>query len=117
MNKLNNLLKILISLSLITACKSPWSMKTTSESSDSTEPETKEIKISCGESTIDAYLDDGWIVKKEYSEEKVCSWKTEKANKKCDIDKDKGCLITKPDVIGETTIYLLERTNSQIEQK
>ena len=47
----------------------------------------------------------------EYSEEKVCTWKTERANNKCDIDRDKGCRITKPDIIGETTIYLLEKVN------
>ena len=29
-----------------------------------------EIKFSCGENGISAYLDDGWIILKEYSQEK-----------------------------------------------
>ena len=46
---------------------------------------------------------------KEYSEEKVCSWKTIAASKDCDIEKDKGCKIVQPDKMGEERIYLLEK--------
>ena len=71
---------------------------------------TIEIIISCGEdSNLEKYIKDGWKIKKEYSEEKVCSWKTIAASKDCDIEKDKGCKIVQPDKIGEEKIYLLEK--------
>ena len=69
-----------------------------------------EITVSCGEdSNLEQYINDGWNIKKEYSEEKVCSWKTIPASKDCDIEKDKGCKIVQPDKIGEERIYLLEK--------
>ena len=68
-----------------------------------------EIKFSCGEDGITEYLDDGWIILKEDSQEKICTWKSVPATKNCDLEKDKGCKITKPDKIGEEKIYLLEK--------
>ena len=68
-----------------------------------------EIKFSCGEGSISEYLDDGWIILKEDSLEKICTWKSVPATKDCDMEKDKGCKITKPDKIGEEKIYLLEK--------
>ena len=68
-----------------------------------------EIKFSCGEGGIAEYLDDGWIILKEDSQEKICTWKSVPATKDCDMEKDKGCKITKPDKIGEEKIYLLEK--------
>ena len=68
-----------------------------------------EIKFSCGEDGISEYLDDGWIILKEDSQEKICTWKSVPATKDCDMEKDKGCKITKPDKIGEEKIYLLEK--------
>ena len=68
-----------------------------------------EIKFSCGENGISEYLDDGWIILKEESQEKICTWKSVPATKDCDMEKDKGCRITKPDKIGEEKIYLLEK--------
>ena len=68
-----------------------------------------EIKFSCGEDGISEYLDDGWSILKENSEEKICTWKSVPASKDCDMEKDKGCKITKPDEIGEEKIYLLEK--------
>ena len=68
-----------------------------------------EIRLSCGESGISDYIDDGWIVIDEYVEEKICTWKSFPVNKDCDMEKDKGCKITKPDKIGEERIYLLEK--------
>ena len=71
---------------------------------------TIEVIISCGEdSNLEKYIKDGWKIKKEYSEEKVCSWKTIAASKDCNIEKDKGCKIVQPDKIGEEKIYLLEK--------
>jgi hypothetical protein len=78
---------------------------------DNTNSEKKrmEIKFSCGEGGISKYLDDGWIILKEDSQEKICTWKSVPATKDCDMEKDKGCKITKPDKIGEEKIYLLEK--------
>ena len=68
-----------------------------------------EISISCGKGSIDEFIREGWVVKKKYSEEKICSWKSVPANNKCDIDLDKGCKIKKPDKIGVEIFYLLEK--------
>ena len=68
-----------------------------------------EIKFSCGEGGISKYLDDGWNIIKEDSQEKICTWKSVPATKDCDMEKDKGCKITKPDKIGKEKIYLLEK--------
>ena len=69
-----------------------------------------EIIVSCEEdSNLEKYINDGWKIKNEYSEEKVCTWKTIAASKDCDLEKDKGCKIVKPDKIGEERIYLLEK--------
>ena len=73
------------------------------------EKKVMEIKFSCGRDGISKYLDDGWIILKEYSVEKICTWKSVPATKDCDMEKDKGCKITKPDKIGEEKIYLLEK--------
>ena len=67
------------------------------------------IKFSCGEDGISEYLEDGWIILKEDSQEKICTWQSIPASKDCDMEKDKGCKITKPDKIGEEKIYLLEK--------
>ena len=68
-----------------------------------------EIKFSCGEDGISEYLDDGWNILKEDSQEKICTWKSVPATKNCNMEKDKGCKITKPDKIGEEKIYLIEK--------
>ena len=68
-----------------------------------------ELRYSCGEDGISEFLDDGWIVVEEYSEEKICTWKSFPATKDCDMEKDKGCKITTPDKIGEEKVYFLEK--------
>ena len=68
-----------------------------------------EIKFSCGEDGISEQLDDGWTILKEDSQEKICTWKSVPATKDCNMEKDKGCKITKPNKIGEEKIYLLEK--------
>ena len=73
------------------------------------EKERMEIKFSCGDDGISEYLDDGWIILKEDSQEKICTWKSFPATKDCDMEKDKGCKLTKPDKIGEEKTYLLEK--------
>ena len=74
-----------------------------------TEKKRMEIKFSCGEEGITEYLDDGWNILKEDSQEKICTWKSVPATKNCNMEKDKGCKITKPDKIGKEKIYLLEK--------
>ena len=69
-----------------------------------------EITVSCGEDNdLEKYLSEGWKIAKEYSEEKICSWKSVAASKDCDIEKDKGCKVIKPDKIGEERVYLLQK--------
>ncbi|MDC3182836.1 alpha-2-macroglobulin [Prochlorococcus sp. AH-716-B23] len=68
-----------------------------------------EVRYSCGEEGIADFLNDGWIISKEYTEEKICTWKSFPATKDCDMEKDKGCKITTPDKIGEEKVYLLEK--------
>ena len=88
---------------LISGCKKPQNNINEKENSI-------EVIVSCGEdSNLEQYINDGWNIKKEYSEEKICSWKTIAATKDCDLEKDKGCKIIKPDKIGEERIYLLEK--------
>jgi len=79
------------------------------EENISQETKRMEIKFSCGEDGISKYLDDGWNIVKEDSQEKICTWKSVPATKDCNMEKDKGCKITKPDKIGEEKIYLLEK--------
>ena len=88
---------------LISGCKTPD--ETINDNQNSIE-----IITSCGDnSELEQYINDGWKIKKEYSEEKVCSWKTIAASKDCDLEKDKGCKLVQPDEIGEERIYLLEK--------
>ena len=69
-----------------------------------------EITVSCGEkNNLEQYINEGWKITKEYSEEKICSWKSVAASKGCDMEKDKGCKIVKPDKVGEEKVYLLEK--------
>ena len=113
-------IKPLIQIFLITVFLSSCSSLTNKESpinnleenfAEDTNSDKKrmEIKFSCGEEGISEYLEDGWIILKEDSQEKICTWKSVPATKDCDMEKDKGCKITRPDNIGEEKIYLLEK--------
>ena len=94
---------IFIIFFLISGCKLPENKVNENENSI-------EIIVSCGEdSNLESYIKEGWTIKQEYSEEKVCSWKTVAASKDCNLEKDKGCKIVKPDKIGEEKFYLLEK--------
>ena len=102
MKKYKQLTYIFIILFLIGGCKT--------EEKKVDDKNSIEITISCGEdSNLEEYINDGWRIKNEYSEEKVCSWKTIAASKDCNLEKDKGCKIVQPDKIGEERIYLLEK--------
>ena len=102
----------MIVLLLLSSCKAlKIEDKSIDESKENLNSEKKQIEIrfSCGEEGISKYIDEGWIIVKEYSEEKICTWKSFPATKDCDMEKDKGCKITKPDKIGKERIYLLEK--------
>ena len=101
---------------LLSACKTPINKQSPVNNLDeksndilNTEKKRMEIKFSCGNDGISEYLDNGWIILKEESKEKICTWKSFPATKDCNMEKDKGCKITEPDKIGEEKIYLLEK--------
>ena len=116
MKKIKHFSKILLVLIFLTSCRtsikedSPL-INTEDDTIENNKSEVNkmEIKFSCGEDGISEYLDNGWIIVKEDSQEIICTWKSVPATKDCDMEKDKGCKITKPDKIGEEKIYLLEK--------
>ena len=111
--KITQLLFVIV---FLTSCKTSIEnkdLKLNSEEPKSeqinSEKSKMELKYSCGEDEISEFLSDGWIIVEEYSEEKICSWKSIPATKDCDMEKDKGCKIKIPDKIGVEKIYLLEK--------
>ena len=116
MKRLKYFSQILLITIFLSSCKSSINKKTplikpieNINEVNNSEKKRMEIKFSCGEDGISEYLDDGWTILKEDSQEKICTWKSVPASKDCDMEKDKGCKITKPDKIGEEKIYLLEK--------
>ena len=115
MKRLKKLSQILLFLIFLTSCKSsinkdlPIKIEENTKQNTNLEKKRMEIKFSCGDDGISEYLDDGWIILKEDAREKICTWKSFPASKDCDMEKEKGCKITKPDKIGEEKIYLLEK--------
>ena len=108
--------QILLVIVFLSSCRTNldknYPIKTFDEKIDenaNSEKKKIEIKFSCGDDGIKEYLDDGWIIIKEDSQEKICTWKSVPATNDCDLEEDKGCKITKPDKIGEEKIYLLEK--------
>ena len=103
MTKLKKFLYLFTMMLCISGCKA-------FEKNNTETKNNIEIIVSCEEdSDLEKYINEGWKIVKEYSEEKVCSWKSIAASKDCNIEKDKGCKIIKPDKIGEEKIYLLEK--------
>ncbi len=116
MKNIIRLFPIFAGLLIITSCKTLIKKDTLIDESkenikkhSSSDKNQLEIRFSCGEDGISKYTNDGWVVVKEYSEEKICTWKSVPATKDCNLEKDKGCKITMPDKIGQEKIYLLER--------
>ena len=116
MRRISQFSEILLIILFLSSCKSSINkeypinnLEENKNENSIAEKRRMEIKFSCGESGISEYLDDGWIILKEESQEKICTWKSVPATKDCDMEKDKGCKITKPDKIGEEKIYLLEK--------
>ena len=117
MKRIKNFLQILLIAISLSSCKTASINKTfptnnleeNINKNTNSEKKRMEIKFSCGEEGISEYLDDGWIILKEDTQEKICTWKSFPATKDCDMEKDKGCKLTKPDKVGEEKIYLLEK--------
>ena len=116
MERIKKFSQILLIVIFLSSCKTSsneeYPIKSSEENiKENTNSDKKrmEIKFSCGDDNISEYLDDGWILLREDSKEKICTWKSVPATKDCDMEKDKGCKITKPDIIGEEKTYLLEK--------
>ena len=116
MKRLNKISQIFLVVIFLTSCRNSinkdFPINNTEiniNENNNLKKEKIEVKFSCGEDKISEYLDDGWIILKEDSQEKICTWKSVPSTKDCDIEKDKGCKLTKPDKIGEEKIYLLEK--------
>ena len=108
--------RLVLLLILLTSCKTTVNKEELIKDSEepkiqllNTEKKKMEVRYSCGDGGISEFLNDGWIIVDEYSEEKICTWKSYSATKDCDMEKDKGCKITIPDKIGEEKVYLLEK--------
>ena len=116
MNNSLKLTKLLLLLIFLTSCKASENKEEVIRNSEVQRSEKikavkskMEVRYSCGEDGISEFLNDGWIISEEYTEEKICTWKSFPATKDCDMEKDKGCKITTPDKIGEEKVYLLEK--------
>ena len=116
MNIIKQFSKVILIVILLSSCKTSINKEDPIKNLEknindisSSEKKRMEIKFSCGEDGISEYLEDGWKILKEDSQEKICTWKSVPATKDCNMEKDKGCKITKPDKIGEEKIYLLEK--------
>ena len=116
MNLIKQFLKIILIATFLSSCGTSINKENQRKNLEknineisSSEKKRIEIKFSCGEDGISEYLDDGWNILKEDTQEKICTWKSVPATKDCNMEKDKGCKITKPDKIGKEKIYLLEK--------
>ena len=116
MNLIKQFLQIILIAVFLSSCRTSIDKENQRKNSEnnineisSSEKKRMEIKFSCEEDGISEYLDDGWNILKEDSQEKICTWKSVPATKDCNMEKDKGCKITKPDKIGREKIYLLEK--------
>ena len=110
------LTKLFLLLMLLTSCETTVNKDELIKDSEeqnierlNIEKSRMEVRYACGEDGISDFLNDGWIIVKEYSEEKICTWKSFPATKDCNMEKDKGCKITTPDKIGEEKVYILEK--------
>ena len=116
MNLIKQFLQIILIAVFLSSCRTSIDKENQRKNSEnnineisSSEKKRMEIKFSCEEDGISEYLDDGWKIIREDSQEKICTWKSVPATKDCNMEKDKGCKITQPDKIGEEKIYLLEK--------
>ena len=79
--------------------------------------EEQTIKIACKKGNLEKYLSEGWKVASSEEKEIPCTWKTKRAVRGCNLEKDKGCKITVPDQMGKEVTYQLERIVSKNKNK
>ena len=77
------LTKLFLVLMLLTSCKTNVNKEELIKNSEeqkieqlNSEKNKMEVRYSCGEDGISEFLNDGWIIIEEYSEEKICTWKS-----------------------------------------
>ena len=110
MKRIKQLSQTLLIAIILSSCKSineEYPIRNSEENTNekiNLEKKSIEIKFSCGDDGISEYLDAGWNIIKEESQEKICTWISVPATKDCDMEKDKGCKIMKPDKIGQEKI-------------
>ena len=116
MKKFLKLIQLSLLLIFLTSCKKAFIQEELIKDSEDQKSEQldrvknkMEVRYSCGEDGVSEFLNNGWVIIEEYTEEKICTWKTYPANNDCDMEKDKGCKITIPDKTGEEKVYLLEK--------
>ena len=116
MNFIKQFLKIILITTFLSSCRTSINKENQIKNLEknineisSSEKTRMEIRFSCEEDGISEYLDDGWNILKEDSQEKICTWKSVPATKNCNMEKDKGCKVTMPDRIGKEKIYLIEK--------
>ena len=79
--------------------------------------ESIEVSIVCNKDSIKEYLDKGWAIQSSSTTDVPCIWKTQKSSPKCNLQRDKGCSITVPDIIGTKTTYILIKTSDNTKNK
>ena len=96
MKRTKQFAKIFLALVFLTSCRATINNEDPVINSEgnpnekyNSDKERMEIKFSCGDEGIAKYLDDGWNIIKEDSQEKICTWKSVPATKDCDVEKIK----------------------------
>ena len=96
MKKIKQFSQVLLITVFLSSCNSSINKESTINNSEdniiennNSEKKRIEIKFSCGDDGISEYLDAGWIILKEDSQEKICTWISVPATNDCDMEKDK----------------------------
>ena len=115
MKKTKQISQLILSLILLTSCRTLINNEEPSINSEenidenyNSKKERMEIKFSCGDDGISKYLDDGWIIIKENLKKNLHLEII--LTKDCDMEKDKGCKLTKPDKVGEENLFIRKTT-------
>ena len=88
MKKIKQFSQIFLVVTFLTSCKTSLNKDlptiNTEENfieNNNSEKKRMEIKFSCEKDGISKYLADGWVILKEDSQEKICTWKSLPATK------------------------------------
>ncbi len=75
---------------------------------------TKQKKVSittCKKAQIEDYTKEGWKIIDSEERSIVCTWRSARSKPGCNLERDKGCKITVPDIMGKEILYNLEKTS------